>query len=320
MEAGGSGLGYGLGCGVALGNEGGRTVKALLIPVKVLVADNLPLSARLLFFLILLKTRESGKACTLTQDEMATILGVSRSTVYRDLRVLLSAGLIKIEGHRKYVALDPDRAKDQAAIEKAKLRVAHAKSIGQGLLQALGTEVFDDDSFIADARLDCMTNKKTGAQLELDLYSAKYKVAFEFNGAQHEGPTELYPDEEEAGERQMLDDVKVGLCVKNGIKLIIVRPEDLSVQRLLALVGDALPLRPGALDSAVVAYLEKMCYFYRRKALRSSRSATACPSEGTGEGEGTPRERSGSIRRFIPRSGSKGNPAVQEEQGQAPQS
>ena len=290
-------------------------MKALLIPVKVLLADNLPLSARLLFFLILLKTRESGRACTLAQDEMAIALGVSRSTVFRDLRMLLSAGLIKIEGHRNYVALDPDRARDQAAIEKVKLRVAHAKSVGQGLLQALGTEVFDDDSFIADARLDCMTNKKTGAQLELDLYSAKYKVAFEFNGAQHEGPTELYPDEQEAGERQMLDDLKAGLCLKNGIKLIVVRPENLSVQSLLALVGDALPLKPDALDSAVVAYLEKMCYYYRRKALASSHAATARSGEATAEGPGKPRERSGSIRRFMPRPESKGVSPDHEAQG-----
>ncbi len=268
-------------------------LRTLLVPVKVLLAVDLPISARLLFFVILLRARETGKCCDYTLTEMARVVGVSRPTVIRDLRMLLSAGLIEVKGPRQYVPLDPDAAADLADIELAKAIIAHATSRGQGLLQAVVKGLYKDDSLIINARPDFMTKRSTGAQLEFDLYSPQYKVAFEFNGAQHYGPTEWFPDEQMAKDTQDNDTMKQGFATQHGIKLIVVRPEDLSVEGIMALVGDALPLREDALGSVLMAFLEKECYLYKRKAI------------GAGA-KGMPRGRSGSIRRFLAPSGSEG--------------
>ena len=262
-------------------------MKTALLPVSVLFATDLPLSARLLFFLILLETRESGGGCRLTLHEMAGTLGVSRSTIYRDLRLLISVGLIDKRSPREYVALDPEGAADRAFIEEAKLIIVHAKSKGQGIMQATIKRLSSDRSLIIDARPDFLKKKSTGALLEYDLYSAEYRVAFEFNGPQHYGATDLYPDEGAANKLQDDDAMKQGLSLQNGVKLIIVRPEDLGVERLIELVGAVLPLREDIRGSAAIAFLDRECYYYRRKAVGNPKSS--------------PKGRPGSIRRFFPK-------------------
>jgi len=58
-------------------------------------------------------------------------------------------------------------------------------------------------------------------------------VAFEFQGEQHFRPTEAYPDEDAQLRQQLRDDQKVGVCLRNGIRLVEITFEDLTLKGTL---------------------------------------------------------------------------------------
>jgi hypothetical protein len=73
------------------------------------------------------------------------------------------------------------------------------------------------------ARPSFLKNPETGYNLELDGYNAYYKVAFEYQGQQHdEYIPYFHKTEEKFKELQERDKLKVELCKLNDIDLIII--------------------------------------------------------------------------------------------------
>lgn len=68
-----------------------------------------------------------------------------------------------------------------------------------------------------------LKNPKTNRNLELDLYCEELKLAIEYNGAQHYHFTPHYHrSENDFKDQQRRDRLKKKLCLKNGVKLIVV--------------------------------------------------------------------------------------------------
>ena len=81
---------------------------------------------------------------------------------------------------------------------------------------------------------------KTGRNLELDGYSAKYNLAFEYQGRQHDEFIPLFHKSiHDYKNQEAKDNLKRQLCIENGIKLIEV-PDGLSNIELLELLKEEL--------------------------------------------------------------------------------
>ena len=83
------------------------------------------------------------------------------------------------------------------------------------------------DEFVDNARPKWLENPSTEAPLEYDRFYYLLKIAFEFNGSQHYGVTEVFNDEEVVNEGMKRDSVKEELSRQHGIKLVVVTPDDL---------------------------------------------------------------------------------------------
>jgi hypothetical protein len=87
-------------------------------------------------------------------------------------------------------------------------------------------------------------------------------IAFEFQWPQHYGATETFP-EETAAQQQGRDLIKRGIYAREGIRLVIVHPRDLTLQTMKRLVGD-LPLRDLKGHEQLVDLLKSESRRYRR--------------------------------------------------------
>jgi hypothetical protein len=71
-------------------------------------------------------------------------------------------------------------------------------------------------------RPDWLVNPTTKRRLELDMYSAKERLAFEYDGAQHDNYTPHWHrgNEHHFAYRCLLDQLKGDLCKANGVRLL----------------------------------------------------------------------------------------------------
>ena len=67
-------------------------------------------------------------------------------------------------------------------------------------------------------------------------------MGFEFNGYRHYRATELY-NQQTVDRQRVRDAIERLLCAENGVDLVVVHPQDLSVSTLLKKMGRLLPLR-----------------------------------------------------------------------------
>jgi hypothetical protein len=96
------------------------------------------------------------------------------------------------------------------------------ESSGETLCRKLATEAFNVP-FIK-IRPDFLKNNVTGANLELDIYNEKLKLAIEYNGRQHYDYVPFFHKNYEHFQTQKYrDEIKKMLCKQNGIHLIEIR-------------------------------------------------------------------------------------------------
>ncbi len=107
--------------------------------------------------------------------------------------------------------------------------------------------------------------------MELDRFYPQHRVAFEFNGPQHYGPTETFSAEDAAKQRSR-DYIKMGLCLENKVTLLVVHSEDLTLPTIKQKIGNLLPLRDPEKFEHLVNYLESVSRSYRQAARRGEES------------------------------------------------
>src|SRR5690606_5703483 len=152
-------------------------------------------------------------------------------------------------------------------LEWVKRRIERAPFLGEALMREYLSLIVDSEDFEDDAAPGFLVNPLTGERLQLDRYYP-VGVAFEFNGPQHYGETELF-SAEEASMQRVRDYIKAGICAERGITLVVVHPEDLSLERMRRIVGNLLPLRDLHGQTPVIRYLESRSRTYRKFARRA---------------------------------------------------
>jgi len=208
--------------------------------------------------------------------------GYCRETLVKYLRILSDLGWLKQDrgwANRRVqfqaVALNPVEARRKAEIAAKERRFAlAAKRKGYSAGQELATEMTEflvpDGDLIRNAEMVGLVNPETGGQMHLDLYLARYKVAIEFHGPQHERVTELYPDPEKLKAQRRRDELKREWCRRRGIRLIEITAEDLDFNRLIELLGPHVRLNTSKRGRwHIYRFLEELARRYRLKAAQS---------------------------------------------------
>ena len=246
-----------------MAEEGFRTDR-VSISAEVLLSKDIVLPVKGLYT-VMIALAGKGGVCHLTEQQLAELtMTTDTKTIRKYLGILIRAGLIHLEKKSHYVILDPVTNHFATLLKDAQRRLARAEYIGETLMREWLTLLVALINYQDNARLPSIKNPQTRELLELDRFYPPH-VAFEFNGPQHYGPTVKYPDPVKAIELEVRDLIKQAQCVRNGITLVIVKPEDLSREGMLRRIGDLLPLRPGAGESVVAEFLEKESWRYRRR-------------------------------------------------------
>ncbi len=199
----------------------------------------------------------------LSITEICLLSGLAdRATVIRHLHALAEAGWIAVTGRRPhiYALHNPLREQLQNDAQQAVLRIQKSDWKGEAILRELLNLFVEDRDFIDNARPNFL-QISSGGTLEYDRYYYKARVAFEFNGPQHYGSTERFPQFEQ---QQARDGIKIRRSVENGVHLIEVTRDDLEPERLLARIDHRLPLRRVPPDHPVlVAIMNELHRYWR---------------------------------------------------------
>lgn len=258
----------------------GLSQKRIQVDPDLITDSNVPAMARVLYCIIL-GLKQLKRADVLTSySRIAEVVRLQPRTVRLALRALVDAGWLAIAQVHKRAPLrlsfpNPKLARQRAEVRRARQRLEKSKYRGEALAllwcdTLVASEHYKDDFFPGS-----FTNPLTNELLQADRFYFDHKVAIEFNGPQHDGPTLLFTAA--AAEAQRVRDcLKQEICDRQGIALLTLRPEDLTFGRMRELLGSKLPLHDVAVHEPIVGYLEKQSRAYiesiQRIRLRSSRA------------------------------------------------
>lgn len=215
---------------------------------------------------------------TFSYSQLCSLTGVPRRTLHRAVNLLVNTRWLTTRQMSPYKPIqftlrDPLAEKMEREVEKVAFRVERAENKGEQILAEMCKVLVVRNNLQQNARPEFLTNVYTDKQLELDLFYPD-KVALEFNGPQHYGPTSIYDDEEEIKKQKARDAIKKAVCEEEGIHLIIVHAEDLTFDRIRELIGDRLPLRKDLdIYQPIIDYLEFRSRKYREAAVKADHEA-----------------------------------------------
>lgn len=216
----------------------------------------------------LLPTSVDGVA-EATTEQLTQLTGRHPATVRRALRSLVDAGWLQVRRSGRtnvlqILVLNPQLEAQKSMIAQINRRLERAPYLGEAIMREWLTLTVDRDNFEDDASPGFLVNPYTGEELKIDrLYPPD--VGFEFNGPQHYGPTDLYPNEEQARRQMGRDLIKQAICTQRGILLVTIHAEDLSLEGMLKRLPDRLPLRSLDHKELVIAHLQSVSRAYRQK-------------------------------------------------------
>jgi len=243
----------------------------ITVPGDLLTEKKVGTLARLLYGLLQLVPEFHMPDGRTSYNDLTTLTGCSRDTIKIAIRSLFRAGWLKVSQAHQHAPLqfelrDPVAARAETDRNRAVSRYTKAQYKGEALMREYLSLLIDSDQFEDDANPGFLVNPLTGELLQFDRFYPP-NVAFEFNGPQHDGPTELFPDQK-AFRRQLARDwMKAGACQYKQIQLVIVRAEDLSLAGMQRKVGSLLPLRDLKGQERLIAFLEKKSRRHRQAAV-----------------------------------------------------
>lgn len=235
------------------------------IQVKVnpnLIADTeVPATARILYCLLQGLVKVKGVAELKSYEAIAKAVRLQPRTVSRAIRALVNAGWLAISRKHPRAPIcfsfpDPRVAWQRAKIRRAEQRLAKAKYKGEALALLWCDELVADKHFEDDHFPKALTNPTTNELMQADRYYFDHAVAIEFNGPQHEGPTLRFPRQVALAQMER-DETKRGICQRQSISLITLRPEDLTFERMRGILSPSLPMRNVHKDEPIIKLLER---------------------------------------------------------------
>lgn len=254
------------------GKGGGHSGPHVRFPIGLLTNGELSPSARLLYGFLQRTQGYRRQSGTTSIAELARIARVDLKTVRSGLAQLAATGWLATtqasqQAPIRFTLINPAETEARRELARVERRLAKEKFKGEGLMRALLSLLVDLDEFEDNASPGFLVNPLTDERLQFDRFYPP-SVAFEFNGPQHYGETELY-SAEHAREQRARDLIKIGICAQKGVTLVIVHAEDLSIAGMLKKINGLLPMRAFDRRGPVARYLESRCRAYRLAASRA---------------------------------------------------
>lgn len=246
------------------------------VPGAMIHDRRLRAGAKCLYASLLAIQAYSGGKIVALRPQLQTAVGIgSNHTLEQYIVQLVKAGWLSVQFVSKtrgsaFLPLDPHLSTRHTARQRVRLRLIGAEFRGETLMKEMLSIIADDTDFLDNARPGRLANPLTGAPLELDRFYQTANVAFEFNGPQHYGVTELFPDATKVQQQQVRDRVKDSLARELGITLVTVEPHELTFARLREKVDGLLPLRTVRYSDPVVRLLERRSREYIRNQQRQT--------------------------------------------------
>lgn len=240
------------------------------MPVALLAKRGLGARAKLLYGQLQLTAGFRYPSGKFTFASLAAQLGCSLPTVRKSVRELEAKEWLTVtqKTERSPVEFSLCSPGDAEAAA-ARRRIARGGWKGEAIMRECLTLLVESDHFEDNATPGFLVNPNTKERMQLDrFYPPRGEfggVAFEFNGPQHDGPTKLFSAESAANQRAR-DLMKIGICITEGITVVVVHPEDLSLEAIKHKVGKLLPLRRLEGHERLIAYLESRTQHYRSSA------------------------------------------------------
>ena len=244
------------------------------VPRELLRDARVSIQARVLYGTLQLISGGGTAPSRFTHPQVSRLTGRAPQTVRNAIGLLTATGWLRTAQKNKYAPLEfrltnPYRQQGYREVTTARARLERASFLGEALLREYLSLLVASDEYEDDASPGFLVNPFTGQEMELDRYYPP-KVAFEFNGPQHYGPTAQYPDEEAIKKQQARDDMKRGICRRRGIMLVTVQAKELTLAVMRKKVEGLLPLNDLTDHEQLVSYLELVSRKYRRKARKGA--------------------------------------------------
>jgi hypothetical protein len=244
---------------------------AVAVPAALLMNRRLGIETRVLYGLLHLTPEFQHPCGQFTYAGLADLARTAPATVAKAVRQLAGAEWVKIEqAHRlapvHFQLTFPGFERQITALAAAQTRLERANFFGEQLMREYLSLLADSDDFEDDAAPGFLVNPRTGERLQFDRFYPP-ALAWEFNGAQHYRATEKFSAEAVARQQER-DYIKIGICVRRKITLVVVEPDDLTLAGMREKIGNLLPVRDTAGSELLADFLEAESRTYRRKVAR----------------------------------------------------
>lgn len=248
------------------------------IPAALVANQNIGSQAKILYGLLQTIPHVRGRPSEFTYATLSARSGFSRNTLKRAVAELVGAGWVQfsqtnqlrpIQFRLSNPLLEPSLT--EATV--AERRLKRANFGGEALMQEYLSLLIDSDQYTDNAQPGFLVNPQTGERLEFDRFYPP-SWAFEFHGAQHDGPTERFT-QAQVEAQQLRDLIKAGICFYRGIQLVVIRAADLTLDGMIKRVEGALPLRDLAGHEALIELLEDASLRYRAESASKGRPTRA---------------------------------------------
>lgn len=248
-----------------------QTDRTVSLPSDLLLHPKIGVQAKLIYGSLQLTPGFRGNSGQFTYAQLCALVRLTDKPLHAAIRELVQHGWIQAEQQNQlapvhFTLVNPIAELREWDAMEARCHLEHASFRGEALMREFLSLIVASDEFEDDAAPGFLVNPYTDERLQFDRYYPP-AVAFEFNGAQHYRPTALYSKEAEVRRQQARDLIKIGICQRRGITLVVVHPEDLSLACLRSKLANLLPLRNLDHHGPLLAYLEAQGRAYRRKLL-----------------------------------------------------
>lgn len=252
------------------------TAERVRMPAGLLMDQRVGIRGRILYGHLQRVPGFRHPAGQFTYPCLSDLTGDDLKTVRRAVSALAAAGWLQVtqENQRRPLRFhlrDPWIDRGRAEAERAGRRLEEASFRGEALMREYLSLLVDSEDFEDNATPGFLVNPLTGERMQLDRFYPP-GVAFEFNGPQHYGATERY-SEADAAKQRCRDLIKTGICATRGIRLAVIHPEDLALERMREKIGSGLPLRDLNGHEQWIAFLESVSRRYRSAAKRKGPAA-----------------------------------------------
>ncbi|MDF2628175.1 MAG: hypothetical protein K0R39_2006 [Symbiobacteriaceae bacterium] len=241
------------------------------VPTALLTNRKLGIAARVLYGLLLLTPGYVHPCGHFTYAQLADLAHASPHTVHRATKELVAAEWLQVEQANRLAPVHfqltfPGLDRQATVLAGVQKRLERAENYGEQLMREYLSLLVDSMNFEDEAEPGFLVNPRTDERLRFDRFYPP-GVAWEFNGPQHYRATERFTEAEVARQKER-DYIKLGICFREGVTVVEVRPQDLSLAVMRAKVGSLLPVRSLDGFELVVDWLENESRTYQRRVAR----------------------------------------------------